>query len=232
MNTHEDNQRIYAAISALYNDSAITQRTYYAEFRRGWDELLRKALSCGEPNMPADEGAVYTVHHSFGGIDFELNFDQLKLHEWYAKELKRNSRQIFVPERFRRVGEGSLSFRKSVCRYEPDAEEAALADDMRNIIACALPALPPEMAVVYGNKWVDSTASPLRRMFVSLFWLQTDYVPAFLCSKFEVCLYLFLMDYCIIKENYQKVKDDELKKFLHIFRPSPMLVIKGLIKTK
>ena len=48
-------------------------------------------------------------------------------------------------------------------------------------------------------------------------------------TPFEVCLYLFLMDYCIIKEDYQKVKDEELKPLLHIFQPSPMLKIKGLL---
>jgi hypothetical protein len=37
------------------------------------------------------------------------------------------------------------------------------------------------------------------------------------------------MDCCIIKENYTKVKDADLKQFLHIFRPSPMLKIKGLL---
>ena len=38
-----------------------------------------------------------------------------------------------------------------------------------------------------------------------------------------------MMDYCIIKENYKKVKGDDLWQFLHIFRPSPMLKIKGLL---
>ena len=37
------------------------------------------------------------------------------------------------------------------------------------------------------------------------------------------------MDYCIIKENYRTVKDEDLRGFLHIFRPSPMLRIKGLL---
>jgi hypothetical protein len=37
------------------------------------------------------------------------------------------------------------------------------------------------------------------------------------------------MDSCIIREDYQKVKDEELKPLLHIFQPSPMLKIKGLL---
>ena len=62
-----------------------------------------------------------------------------------------------------------------------------------------------------------------------LFLIQTDFVPAFLGSPFEVCLYLFLMDTCIIKEDHQKVKDEDLRKLLHIFKASPMLRIKGLL---
>jgi len=33
---------------------------------------------------------------------------------------------------------------------------------------------------------------------------------------------------CIIKENYRKVKDDDMKRLLHALRVSPMLRIKGL----
>ena len=50
-----------------------------------------------------------------------------------------------------------------------------------------------------------------------------------MATPLEVCLYLFLMDYCIIKENYTKVKDEDLKQFLHIFKVSPMLRIKKLL---
>ena len=83
--------------------------------------------------------------------------------------------------------------------------------------------------MVYGNKWVEKTISPLRRSSVALFLIRTPFVPAFLLSPFEVCLYLFLMDCCIIQEDWQKVKDADLKPLLHIFQPSPMLRIKGLL---
>jgi hypothetical protein len=55
-------------------------------------------------------------------------------------------------------------------------------------------------------------------------------VPVFLGSPVEVCLYLFLMDCCIIKLNYKHVLDKDLQPLLHIFRPSPMLQIKGIIQ--
>ena len=112
------------------------------------------------------------------------------------------------------------------CYRDP---ETALPESDRNIMACAMPGLPPELHIVYGNKWIARRLSPLLQRSLPLFLIQTDYVPAFLANPFEVCLYLFLMDYCIIKEDYQKVKDEDLKGFLHIFRPSPMLKIKGLL---
>ena len=95
--------------------------------------------------------------------------------------------------------------------------------------AAALPELPPRLRIVYGNKWVDGRFNAFMNTRLSLFLIETDYVPAFLATPFEVCLYLFMMDYCIIKENYSKVKDEDLRQFLHIFRPSPMLKIKGLL---
>ena len=97
------------------------------------------------------------------------------------------------------------------------------------ILAAALPGQPPELWIVYGNKWVERKLGPFTQRSLSLFLIQTDYVPAFLASPFEVCLYLFLMDYCIIKSDYQKVKDEDLRGFLHIFKPNPMLRIKGLL---
>lgn len=229
MNENENELLLRAAMNILYNDSTITDRAYFADFRRGWDAAFKRARSLDAGSLPARTDAVFPVRQSFSGIELTLHFDQRKMHEWYAKELQRNSRQIFVPKRFKRANDGSLSFRGTPCRYDGDAEEPALTEEQRNIIACALPALPPEMAVVYGNKWVDGTASALRPHSLPMFWLQTDYVPAFLGSNFEVCMYLFMMDCCIIKENYQKVEDAELRKFLHIFRPSPMLSIRKLV---
>ena len=111
----------------------------------------------------------------------------------------------------------------------PTLPEAALEERDRNILAAAFPGLPPELYVVYGNKWVDRVVNPLRRSSVALFLIRTPFVPAFLLSPFEICLYLFLMDCCIIREDCQKVKDEELKPLLHIFQPSPMLKIKGLL---
>lgn len=222
-------QSVLNAVEAMYQDSAIRDREYYPEFRAGWDKVFKRALASKTSYLPEDSKAIYTVKHSYGGFDLVLHFDQLKMADWYQKEIRRKSKTIFVPKRLKRSRRGVLSLDDSICRYDPDAMELALSEDMKNIIACGLPGLPPELCVVYGNKWVDSKFGIFRQHSMSLYFLNTDYVPAFLGSPMEVCLYLFLMDCCIIKANYQKVKDADLKQFIHIFRPSPMLKIKGLI---
>lgn len=214
----------------MYHDDSVRLRSYYPDFRRGWDELLKRAVEMDECWLPQDERAVFTVKHSFAGLPLELDFDQLKLAEWYAKECTGKSHGIFQSKRMKRSNTGALSFHDSHCGYAPDAEEPLLTKDMKNIIACALPGLPPELRVIFGNKWVDTQTSSFITRSFPFFFLTTDYVPAFLADPFQVCEYLFMMDYCIIKENHKKVKDDELRQFLHIFRPSPMLLIKGIKK--
>ena len=78
------------------------------------------------------------MKHSYGGFDLTLHFDQLKMADWYEKELKRKSKAIFVPKRLKRSRSGVLSLEDSVCRYDPKAPEPALTDEVKNIIACAL----------------------------------------------------------------------------------------------
>ncbi len=228
MNTNVE-KAVLQAVEGIYQDQTIRNREYYPDFRRQWDAVLKKALHSETSYLPEDAKAIYTVKHSYGGFDLTLHFDQVKMADWYEKELKRRSKAIFVPKKLKRSRSGVLSLQDSICRYDPKAPELALTDEMKNVIACALPGLPPELCVVYGNKWVDSHFNAFRQRSISLFFLNTDYVPAFLGSPLEICLYLFLMDCCIIKENYTKVKDPDLKQFLHIFRPSPMLQIKGLL---
>lgn len=224
-----DQEMLFKAIDGMYHDSAIRDRSYFNDFRRRWERVIKRAMDSSESYLSENPDAVYTVQHTFGGFDLTLHFDQLKIGDWYERELKRKSKAIFVPKRLKRSRSGVLTLDSSVCNYEPKASEPLLGEKQKNIICCALPGFPPPLQVVYGNKWVDGRFNPLRQTRLSLYFMNTDYVPAFLGSPLEVCLYLFLMDCCIIKENYSKVKDDELRKFLHIFRPSPMLKIKGLL---
>ena len=216
-------------IEGLYQDTAIRDRRYYPDFRRSWDALLRRAAASDVTYFDADSPAVITIPCTYGGLDFDFHLDQSKMADWYYQEVKNRKRVVFDPKRFKRSFSGKLSYHESTCHYDPELPEAALAENDRNILAAAFPGLPPELYVVYGNKWVDKVVNPFHRSSVSLFLIQTPYVPAFLLSPFEICVYLFLMDYCIIKENYTKVKDEDLKPLLHIFQPNPMLKIKGLL---
>jgi hypothetical protein len=223
-----DNTVILTQVLNSFQDSAIRERSYYPDFRRKWEALLKKAAEL-EAYYDFSAPSVLTVEQSFAGIDASFHFDQLKIADWYRQDSGRKKRVVFKPERLKHSKRGGLSFHDSPCDYDPSLPESALTDDMKNIVAAALPELPPRLRVVYGNKWVNGRFNPFLTTKLSLFLIETDYVPAFLGSPFEVCLYLFMMDYCIIKENYSKVKDDDLKQFLHIFRPSPMLKIKGIL---
>ena len=224
-----DHAACLQALDGLFQDPDIRERDYYPEFRRKWEALLTRTARSAETYFDADSPACITVPCSFGGLDFLFHLDQSKMADWYYQEVKRRKRVVFEPKRFKRSFSGQLSFHESVCHYDPTLPEAALDERDRNILAAAFPGLPAELHVVYGNKWVEKKISPLRRSSVALFLIRTPFVPAFLLSPFEVCLYLFLMDCCIIKEDCKAVQDEDLKPLLHIFQPSPMLRIKGLV---
>ena len=223
------NSEIYQQVLNSFQDSAIRDRSYYPDFRRQWEALFKKVLKSDEEYFDVSASSVLTVPHSFAGIDAVFHFDQLKIADWYRQDSSRKKRVVFQPKKLKHSRKGGLSFHESPCDYDPSLPESALTEENKNIIAAALPELPPRLRIVYGNKWVNSRFNVFMNTRLSLFLIETDYVPAFLATPFEVCLYLFMMDYCIIKENYSKVEDKELRKFLHIFRPSPMLKIKGIL---
>ena len=223
------NRETFEKIEALYQDSAVRDRKFYPDFRTSWNALLESACESDEEYFPPDGDSVVVIHSDYGGLDFDFHFDQAKIADWYFQEVRRGKRVVFVPKRVSRSRSGQLSFHDSVCHRHPEFPETALGESDRHIRACAMPGLPPELHIVYGNKWIEKRINPLMSRSLPLFLIQTDFVPAFLGSPFEVCLYLFLMDTCIIKEDHQKVKDEDLRKLLHIFKASPMLRIKGLL---
>ena len=222
-----DNQKILQQVFDSFQDSAIRDRSYYPEFRRKWEAVLRRAAESEEVYFDPASDSVFTVEHSFAGIETGFHFDQTKIAEWYQKDLK-DKHIVFKPQKLKHDKQG-LHFHEYTCSYDPNVAEPTLSDENRNIIAAAIPELPARLQIVYGNKWVDGRFNAFLKTRLSIFLIDTDYVPAFLATPLEVCLYLFLMDYCIIKENYTKVKDEDLKQFLHIFKASPMLRIKKLL---
>jgi len=218
-----------AAIESCYRDADVRNRPYYPEFRRAWDAAFARACEKEEAYFDFSAPQCYTVHHEINGYGYDFHFDQLRICDWYEKELQNRKKIIFSNKRLKRTAKtGELKFHDSVCHYEPEAEESALGENMRNIIAAAMPFNPPELNIIYGNKWVDTRFNVFRRSSLDVFLVSTDYVPAFLGSPTEAAVYLFLMDCCIIKENLGKAKDEDIKPLLHIMRPSPMLRIRGL----
>ena len=222
-------REIFQKLETFYQDNAIRNRKFYPDFRCGWNALLESAYESDEEYFPVESESVVVIPCDYDGLDFDFHLDQSKMADWYYKEVKRGKRVVFVPKRVRRSRNGQLSFHESPCHSHPEFSETSLKESDRNIMACAMPGLPPELHIVYGNKWIGKRLSPLLQSSLPLFLIQTDFVPAFLATPFEVCLYLFLMDTCIIREDYQKVKDEDLRSLLHIFKPSPMLKIKGLL---
>ncbi len=219
----------FQALQGLFEDPAIRGRAFYPDFRRGWSALLERTSRSAECYFDEAAPSVIAVPNIWGGVEFTFHLDQSKMADWYYQEVRRHKRVVFEPKRFKRSRSGQLIFHESVCRCDPSLPESALEERDRNIMAAAFPGLPPALSVVYGNKWVDRTLGPLRRGSVALFLIRTPFVPAFLASPFEICLYLFLMDCCIIKEDSEKVKDEELRPLLHLFQPNPVLRIKGLL---
>lgn len=227
---NRDCEFFFKIVDKMCQQFAIKDREFYQSFRKKWVMVFERARSMETECQIDQPDAILEVEHTFEDQSFTLHFDQLKLYDWYQREMSRRSKQIFEPKKFRHR-RGVLTYDESECVYDPTLPEPALTEDMRNIIACALPGLPnPQLRIIYGNKWVEKRFNPFRRASLQLYLLNTDYVPAFLVSPMEVCLYLFLMDCCIIKLNYKAVKDRDLKPLLHIFRPSPMLAIKGLLQ--
>ena len=218
-----------AAIEECFLDDDIRYRPYYPEFRRAWNTAFDRALEKEEPYFDFSAPQVCTVHHSFAGFEYDFHFDTLRIYDWYEKELRNRKKTVFISKRLKHTAKtGELMFHDTLCRYDPDADESMLEENMRNIIACTLPVDPPELRIVYGCKWVEKRFNPFHMRSLDVFLINTDYVPAFLGSPLESAVYLFLMDYCIIKENLGKAKDEDIKPLLHIMRPSPMLRIRGL----
>lgn len=221
-------QEQFDKLMNIFTDSEIRERSYYPRFRLEWEKLLKSAFENDREYFPADAPTVCTVEHSFLGADVSFHFDRRKMADWYAQELGKRKHIVFQPKRLKRR-DGKLFFHDIPCLYDPKADESSLSEEERNIIAVALPQLPPKLQIVYGNRWVEGRFNALLKTRLSIFLADTDYVPAFLASDSEICSYLFLMDCCIIKENFSKVKDEQLEQYLHIFKGSPMLRIKGLL---
>lgn len=224
-----DYEEIYKSIPSLWNDTAVAGWSFFSEFRSEWERVLKKALKDDTIFLEESSEAVTIIPLKFCGIETEFKLDRSKMIDWYNKETQRGKRVVFYPERLKREGSGKLSYNGISCTYNPKSIEPEIPEGSKLVFACAVPSVPVEMRVIYGNSCVENQVNPFMRKKISLLRIPTDYIPAFLATPFEICLYLFFMDYCILKEDAGKVKDEEMKPLLHIFRPSPMLALKKLL---
>lgn len=227
--SERDYEAVYASMAPLFDSLWLKRCGFANEFRNEWRRLLRASARDPRPYPSKDEAAVLPVAHSYQGTELTFHFDQLKLWDWYVRDGKETARRVFLSKDMKRTAEGTLEFHDSECTYDSGAEEPAVPERGKEIFVCALPGSPPPLRVVYGNRRVEGGFTGLRKNRLPFYLVQTDFVPAFLCDSFEVCAYLFWMDCCIIGENCVKVGEKDLKPLLHIFRPSSMLTVKGLL---
>ena len=113
-----EQKEVFEQILASFQDSAIRQRSYYPDFRRQWESLLRTALESGEQYFDPEAPSVLAVAHSFAGIDACFHFDQLKIADWYRQDSSRRKRVVFKAQKLKHSKRGGLSFHDSPCDYD------------------------------------------------------------------------------------------------------------------
>ncbi|MCI8650700.1 MAG: hypothetical protein HFG20_11360 [Anaerotruncus sp.] len=223
-----DYESLYQEIAPIFGAAWLKERAFAGAFRDKWQRTLRASARGNQDWLPENPDAIFAVSHTFQGVTLTFHFDQLKLADWFAQDSKRRQRRVFQPQTLTRRVDGSVGYYGSPMQYTADAPELCIPEKGKEIFVCTLPGLPPILQTVYGNKRVENRFHGLLgRNKLEVFFIGTEFTPAFLCGSFEMCVYLFWIDCCILQENYGKLKDDELKGLLHIFRSNSMLTLKG-----
>ncbi|MEG2678981.1 MAG: hypothetical protein RR949_03510 [Oscillospiraceae bacterium] len=223
-----DCEELYVSMLPLLDAPWLEKCSFGNEFRNEWKRVLRSAARNVQDYSPVDPDAIYAVPHSFEGTDLTFHFDQLKLAEWFRMDTDAKERKAFMPRELTRNIEGNVGIQQSTLRWDVNAVEPLVPEEGKEILVCSLPGFPPPLQTVYGNRRVEGNFHGFKNRKLSIFLVRPELTPAFLCSSFEVCAYLFWMDCCIMMENRPKLKDKDLQPLLHIFRPSSMLKLKGL----
>lgn len=231
MEERESREIVYRQILPLFESDWLRECAFGDEFRNEWKRVLRNAARNDRPYPPETPEAVFPVHHVFEGVPFTFHFDQKRLFGWYCEDCKLKERRVFQPRELTRSGaDGTVGIGPSKLRWDSDASEPEVPEEGREIIICSLPGIPPPLQVVYGNRRVEGGFHGfLKPNKLNVLLIQAEFTPAFLGSAFEVCLYLFWMDCCILIENQPKLKPDRLRPLLHIFRRPSMLTLKELL---
>jgi hypothetical protein len=219
-------ETVYKAATDLFRAEWLKRRSFSAEFQNAWHQLLRTNVRADRSYLPENTDSVFPVAHTFEGGSITFHFDQGKLADWFQQDSKGKAHRVFLPQDLRREPEG-IFYKTSPFHYDPQASEPSVPEG-KLVLVCSLPGFPPPLQAVYGNRNVERSFRGLGKRKLLTFLIPAEFTPAFLCTSFEVCLYLFWMDCCILKENQEKLSDADIQPLLHIFRPSSMLTIRGL----
>lgn len=223
-------EEIYAQQSQHFESPWFQGCSFSNEWRNEWKRVLRSAARKPEPYPPQRPGAVMALEHEFRGTPFVFHLDRDKLWDWFGQDGRLKERRIFLARELTKNTNGELGIKDSPLTWDPELAEPMVDPEGKEIFAVSLPGVPPPLRVVYGNQRVDHCFGGWRKNKLPIYLVQAEFTPAFLADSFEVALYLFWMDVCIFSENRLKLKEKDLKPLLHIFRPSSMLTVKGLLE--
>lgn len=223
-----DYEALYIAQSKHFDAPFLKGFSFANEWRNEWKRILRAAARAPELYPVQRPEAVYSLPHSFYDTQILFQFDRDKLWDWFQRDGRLKERRVFLPRELKMNGDGEVGIKDSQLTWDPDAPEPTVDPAGKEIFAASLPGLPPPLRVVYGGQRVEHCFTGWKKNKLPIHLIQAEFIPAFLGDSFQVALYLFWMDVCILSENCIKLKEKDLRPLLHIFRDSSMLTVKGL----
>ena len=116
MSNTQISQELINAIGISLKDPEITERSFYPEFSQAWNTIFERALQSQTDYFDIMSDSCYTVHSDFAGISIDFHFDQLKMAEWYDKELKNRKKVVFSGKKLKHShSTGELMYDKIIC---------------------------------------------------------------------------------------------------------------------
>lgn len=223
-----DHEALYIAQAPHFEAPFLKGLSFANEWRNEWKRVLRNAARNPVDYPLQRSEAVCELPHTFQGTDVLFRLDRDKLWDWFQRDGKLKERRVFLQRELRRSVEGDFGIRDSQLTWDADVPEPTVEPGGKEIFAVSLPGVPPPLQVVYGAGRVENCLTGWKKNKLPIYLIQAEFTPAFFTDSFQVALYLFWMDVCILSENRLKLKEKDLKPLLHIFRPSSMLTVKGL----
>lgn len=229
MEIQQNYEDAFQSATELFSSKWMQNCSFAEEFRNKWHRILRTNVRSEKNTLPENAETIFPVSCSFHGGNIIFHFDQEKLFDWFRQDSLGKERRVFISKDLTRGLSGELSFHDSPFHYNSTAAEPSIPEKGTEIFVCSLPGFPPPLQVIYGNKRIERSFHGFKKRKLSFYLIPAEFTPAFLCTPFEKCLYLFWMDCCIMMENRAKLKDKDLKPLLHIFRQTSILTVEKII---